>query len=319
MNIGIDLEREYQENLIRQFARKASFEVRFVEKEAALRQEDLHFIFCTEDSSLRNLDVSTLVFVDRKECGQDQVSRLQAFSRVYVQIVEWLDQRRDHALDQVCPKVTVCWPGNRRLQTAVCLGLASMLSRQGKKILYLPTAGLDINDLLLDSPLDDGFSKLFLSNSQQAVSCFSYHHLHQFYYLSSTKHGKDKLQVDLARWKQVLELLTSLSLFDLIVWEAGCDLRDEELFLLSQTQTVVFVESQDAYAQMMLTALRQRAFLQRPDHQEWINVQEEALELSKVSPYQKTLSGFSFDPDQSFSCTLHHLSRQLLERMMNLG
>lgn len=327
MYIAVDLDKDYQEKFIRHFAEKASFRVRFVQKEAALAQRkegDMapRFVFCKEGSALLDLGIDSLVFVDTLSAAgpeePQQVKRLQAFSLVYTEIIEWMGKKEADFLKKTCPKLALFWPGNPRLQTALCLGLASRLGQMGKKVLYLPTAGIDINDLVLDSPLDDGFTKLFLSKPAQAISCFSYQHVHRFYYLSASKHGKDKLEVGLERWDQVLALVEELSLFDLIIWEAGSDLRKEELFLLSKTQLLALIQSTDPYQEMMARALTQRLEAQRPPQQDWLRVDEADLELGQPPPFQKTLSGYSFDPDQTFSCQLQLFTRQLLERMMTL-
>lgn len=336
MRIGLNLESNYQDCFVREFLKRTSLEVTFVLVGDKAYTSCEYFVIdgmCEEE----RISPNTVYLVETEPKDDFEIYKFQRFSFVYAQIIHYIFKSQQLSLAENMKIIGVICPGCEEKRTAISLALSSCLADRCDHVAYLTTEGIDMNDRILDSPQDEGFTKLFLNvKKQAAMTYFSYHHTHHFYYLGSSRSRKDKRFIKIEDFKQILESFRSEKIFNYMVLELSQELNELEMWLLTKADAVVSVQCTRIYEQIKWEESLIRLFKEYPSlankcvHLRFgepkisnstcsgIPGKDECFPVAEVSDfYRESSLGIEFDPSRDLVENIEPFVEHLLERMMS--
>ncbi|QRN85069.1 hypothetical protein JR334_08830 [Clostridia bacterium] len=336
MRIGLNLEKNYCDCFIREFLARTSLEVTFImaEDEAYTSCE---FFVTDQVADDKTQPVNTIFLVGQKPKEDFEVYKFQRFSFVYAHIIHYILKKQKLVLEENMKIIGVLCPGCEEKRTGISLALSSCLAEKFDHVAYLTTEGIDVNDRLLDSPQDEGFTKLFLNiKKQAAMTYFSYQHTHHFYFLGSSRSRKDKRSIKTEDFKQILQCLRNENAFDYVVLELSQELNDLEMWLLTRADTVVSVQCASLYERIKWEESLKRLFKEYPLLEEkcvhlrfgdttvsnstipGMPSEDECFLVAEVFDFfQESSLGVEFDPGRKLVGEMESFVEHMLERMMS--
>jgi len=316
VNIGVDLEPGYAKALMGRLQQDSHIPWHFV---LDPQPSEHIFLYITHRLDHSYPVQRTVILVDGPAENAAQIDRLQRFSYVRSEILHRLGGLVEEVKKEIPRFCCVVCPGSEEKRNGVALSLATVMAERVNRLAYVNTEGVDLNDVMLDSPMNEGFTKLFLQSSEQsALSCFAYHHAHGFYYLGSAKSRRDKRKLSLLRWQDAMKRMGKEDCFDWMVVELSQEWSEVEEWLLEQAIGIIWVRGDTLYEQ---SKERQMVSLLMRDAPELLS-KRIPLDIysfaSGAFAYQKTQLGLDFTVSQPGRMALLQLVDDLLERMMEI-
>ncbi len=183
------------------------------------------------------------------------IYRYQCFEEIHSQLLRCLTSAQGGLSTRKGLLVSVCSAAGGWTKHAVAVGLSAQIGDQNRSALYLNADPLDLNDMLLDSGLDNGFTKLFLHQNtpekQTTIQkLFTYDPRHRFRFLSSPDHFLEKSQISWTQWETALAHMRACGLFDVLVVETASPVDPVGWEFLCHSDMVILVDGEHPYEQL---------------------------------------------------------------------
>lgn len=324
MKLGLALSEEYRERFVERLLAWGSLPCAVIRWEEKEEPVDL---LVTDRPEVRAPAGTRLVrLVERAPRAPNEVDRRRRASTVIADVLARLSApgRKASFLPWFC---LVC-PGDPASATVCGFLLASALAEPLDRVALLDLREEDPNDALLDSPCDDGFSRLFLATEEtDLLSRFSFEHALRFYYLASPRTPSVKRELGRARWEGVLTRMAARDLFDALVFVLDERMDETGAWLLERAAASFWAAGPGPYAR--LCAHRQRS---RRGASPWRDVVlcarpegrkptegETIVEWPPDNPFVEGLAGWRLSERFRTAVRLEPLVQICLERMMCYG
>lgn len=337
MRIGLNLEKDYRGFFMEQFLARTNMDITFVVIEEQEGDEACALIVSDRPEIEVDSAENIIYLVEREPETDRQISKLQRFSFVYAEILHHIVRGQKSEQSKKASVICVLCPGSEEKRNGISLGLAGCLAEKWEHVAYMSTEGIDINDRILDSPKDEGFSRLFLNVNRQAVMTnFSYQHAQHFYFLGSARSRKDKRSIGKEEYREVLHRFRQEQAFDYLVMELSQELDEAEMWLMTQAETVICIRGASVYERIKWEEALKRLGKEYPSLPQkclYLNYGQTKLmnpmypgvpegagvfQVEEVSNlYRETSIGIEFDAERRLMLELQPFIDYMLERMMS--
>ena len=337
MRIRLELDKEYEASFREQFLARSSLGVTFVMAGEADEQDPCEYLITDRPAEeVSRVSGQVIQLVDQAPEADWQVCRLQRFSYVYAQIMHCIARTQKEDLVKTPTVICVVCPGSEETRNSIALALSGCLADRWDRVAYLCTEGIDLNDRLLDSPQDEGFTRLFLaSENRAALTYFSYQHAQHFYFLGSARSRRDKRSLGKEDYAQLLQRFRQEESFEFLVLELSQEPDEAEGWLMAQAELILSVRGWSEYQRVKWEETMRRLARERP------SLCEKCLHLlltrsgppvppSAAVPqgvgsismemvedlYRVSSIGIEFDPGQRMGQAMQPVVEYMQERMM---
>jgi hypothetical protein len=311
-------------------------DITFVELEERKKDEACLLVVTDQLEYEVGSSENIIYLVEREPESDRQISKLQRFSFVYAQIIHRLAIEQNRESSNKNAIICVICPGSEEKRNGISLALTSCLAERWDCIAYMNTEGVDINDRILDSPKDEGFTRLFLNVNRQAVlTNFSYQHSKHFYFLGSSRSRRDKRSIGKEDYLEVLQRFREEQAFDYLVIELSQELNPAEIWLMTQAETLIYIRGASIYEKIKWEETLKRLGKECPSLPQkclYLNYGQAKLtnpmypgvpegagvfQMEEIpNLYRETSIGVEFDPERRLMRELQPFVDYMLERMM---